>query len=42
MAHPSTSSGNYQANGDYISVGEALKLVPPFKGDKREYCISLY
>jgi len=26
----------YQANGDYISVGEALKLVPPFKGVKRE------
>jgi hypothetical protein len=42
MAQPSTSSrsatgsGDYQMNGDYISVGEALKLVPPFKGDKRE------
>jgi len=23
-------------NGDFISVGEALKLVPPFKGDKQE------
>jgi hypothetical protein len=22
--------------GEYISVSEALKLVPPFKGDKRE------
>jgi len=31
-----TSSGDYQLNGEYISVGEALKLVPPFKGDKRE------
>jgi hypothetical protein len=23
-------------NGDYISVGQALKLVPYFKGDKQE------
>ena len=23
-------------NGDFISVGEALKLLPPFKGDKQE------
>jgi len=23
-------------NGDFISVGEPLKLVPPFKGDKQE------
>ena len=23
-------------NGDFISVGEALKLVPYFKGDKQE------
>jgi hypothetical protein len=31
-----TSSGEYQVHGDYISVGEALKLVPPFKGNKQE------
>jgi len=42
MAHPSASpqsaasSGAYQANGEYISLGEALKLVPFFKGNKRE------
>jgi len=24
-------------NGDFISVGEALKLIPPFKGDKQEF-----
>ena len=23
-------------NGEFISVGEALKLVPPFKGNKQE------
>ena len=23
-------------NGDFISVGEALKLKPPFRGDKQE------
>ena len=23
-------------NGDFISVGEALKLIPPFKGDKQK------
>jgi hypothetical protein len=23
-------------NGDFISVGEAIKLVPPFKGNKQE------
>ena len=23
-------------NGDFINVGEALKLIPPFKGDKQE------
>jgi hypothetical protein len=23
-------------NGDFISAGEALKLVPPFKGNKQE------
>jgi hypothetical protein len=23
-------------NGDFISVGEALKIIPPFKGDKRD------
>ena len=39
MDHPSTSSrsatisGAYQANEDYISVSEALRLVPPFKGN---------
>jgi len=26
-------------NGDYISVGEALKLIPKFKGDKQEVLI---
>jgi hypothetical protein len=42
MSHPSTSSrsatssGDYQAMGDYISVDEALKLVSPFKGNKQE------
>jgi hypothetical protein len=42
MAHPSTCSrsatsiGDYQMIGDYISLGEALKLVPPFKGNKQE------
>lgn len=25
-----------QMNGDFISVGEALKIIPPFKGDKRD------
>jgi len=38
----SSSSPNAEArrqstmNGDFISVGEALKLVPCFKGDKQE------
>jgi len=42
MDHPSTSSrsatgsGVYQVNGEYISVSEALKLVPPFRGNKQE------
>jgi DUF1009 family protein len=26
----------YTMNGDFISVGEALKLVPYFKGNKQE------
>ena len=29
-------SGVSQMNGDFISVGEALKIIPPFKGDKRD------
>jgi hypothetical protein len=42
MDSPSTSSGSAASsepsimNGEFISVGEALKLVPPFKGDKQE------
>ena len=42
MDHPSTSSRSttssraYKANGDYISLSEALKLVPPFKRNKQE------
>jgi len=42
MDHPSTSSRSAissavsQNNGDFISVSEALKLIPPFKGNKRE------
>jgi hypothetical protein len=42
MDHPSmssqsaTSSGVSQNNGDFISVGEALKLIPPFKENKQE------
>ena len=31
-----TGSGVSQMNGDFISVGEALKIIPPFKGDKRD------
>jgi hypothetical protein len=31
-----TSSGVSQTNGDFITVGEALKLIPPFKGNKQE------
>jgi hypothetical protein len=31
-----TDSGVYQANGEYICVSEALKLVPPFRGNKQE------
>jgi hypothetical protein len=23
-------------NGDFITVGEAVKLIPPFKGNKQE------
>ena len=30
------SSETSRMNGDFISVGEALKLVPPFKGNKEE------
>jgi len=30
------SGEHFRMNGDFISVGEALKLVPPFKGDKQE------
>jgi hypothetical protein len=34
---PSTESGRLSTmNGDFISLGEALKLVPYFKGDKQE------
>jgi hypothetical protein len=29
-------SGDYRINGDYISVGDTLKLDPPFKGNKEE------
>jgi hypothetical protein len=42
MDSPSSSSRSavsgevFGMNGDFISVGEALKLVPPFKGDKQE------
>ena len=42
MDHPTTSSrsatssGAHQANGDYISVSKALKLVLPFKENKQE------
>jgi hypothetical protein len=42
MDSPSTSAGSaassefFRMNGDFISVGEALKLVPPFKGDKQQ------
>ena len=28
-------------NGDFISVGEALKVVPLFKGDKREFLVFI-
>lgn len=31
-----TNSGVLQVNGDYITVGEALKLIPPLKGNKQE------
>jgi hypothetical protein len=30
------SSETSRTNGDFISVGEALKLVPPFSGNKQE------
>jgi len=30
------SSEPSRMNGDFVSVGEALKLIPPFKGDKQE------
>ena len=30
------SSETSRMNWDFISVGEALKLVPPFSGDKQE------
>jgi hypothetical protein len=42
MDHPNTSSrsatgsGVFQNNGDFISIGEALKLIPPFKGNKQK------
>jgi hypothetical protein len=44
MSMTPTSSGMQVAetrrslamNGEYISVGEALKLIPPFKGSKSE------
>jgi hypothetical protein len=42
MDRPSTSSLSAtrndvsQSNRDFISVGEALKLIPPFKGNKQE------
>ena len=32
----SVSSENSRMNGDFISVGEALKFVPPFNGNKQE------
>ena len=28
-------------NGDFISVGEALKLVPQFKGNKQEFLVFI-
>jgi hypothetical protein len=31
-----TSRGVSQMSGYFISVGEALKLILPFKGDKQE------
>ena len=42
MDTPSSSSRSAvnsaasRMNGDFISVGEALKLVPPFKGNKQD------
>ena len=42
MDSPSSSSRSAvsgepsRMNGDFISVGEALKLIPQFKGDKQE------
>jgi len=42
MDHPSTSSRSAtssavsQNNGDFITVSEALKLIPQFKGNKQE------
>ena len=32
----SSNSRGAESHGEYISVGEALKLVPPFKGNKNE------
>jgi hypothetical protein len=29
-------------NGEFISDGEASKLVPPFKGDKQEVLANIY
>jgi len=31
------SSGDSRMNGEFISVREALKLEPPFKGNKQEF-----
>ena len=31
-----SSSGVSQMNGGFISVGEALKLIPPFKVDRQK------
>ena len=42
MDHPNTSSQSatssaaFRNHGDFISVSEALKLIPPFKGNKQE------
>jgi len=31
------SSETSRMSGDFISIGEAFKLVPPFKGNKQEF-----
>ena len=35
------SSEPSRMNGDFISVGEALKLVPQFKGNKQEFLVFI-